>query len=447
MHPSGASLSVMPSIASVLYTLPTKQQSQLYIALVDYVYAELVPAFMLESVVFGMATLAGLLLVYCSVKLSSQKNWTKTSALIVSSILAYAALTTHWTLALRQIYALPVSLFFFANYYAEAIMLGVLSTLVVLLYLSVDFRTIARNPSSLTLLVTVTIMFALALTHFVVGVRGWLTEGTSSYKNLISSSPTGQVLLVTLTINSLFSDGVALWRACVVWMNRRIVLFVSAVLLLTGLAFGIANLALVATSSPPVLVFGPFYRWPGVVFLFSSLLSNMFATTVIAYKAWTHRKSLKGHILGSRRTITERILIIFVESGAVFVGIWIAYIILVIKFNTLGGVNLGHELAPVYAFHSALIQVVTIYPTSIIFLVILEKKHFAGEATIFMGSGGGGAQIPPVMTIGTMVYADPGHVVSLGFEHGSATSGSREDLERTSNGTVSQDKEKHPRAI
>lgn len=53
MHPSGASLSVMPSIASVLYTLPTKQQSQLYIALVDYVYAELVPAFMLESVVFG----------------------------------------------------------------------------------------------------------------------------------------------------------------------------------------------------------------------------------------------------------------------------------------------------------------------------------------------------------------------------------------------------------
>lgn len=97
-------------------------------------------------------------------------------------------------------------------------MSGVLSTLVVLLYLSVEcvyleyaslhesdalcsFRTIARNPSSLTLLVTVTVMFALALTHFVVGVRGWLTEGTSSYKNLISSSPTGQVLLVTLTIN------------------------------------------------------------------------------------------------------------------------------------------------------------------------------------------------------------------------------------------------------
>jgi hypothetical protein len=89
-----------------------------------------------------------------------------------------------------------------------------------------------------------------------------------------------------------------------VWMNKRIVVYVSAALLLTGIGeqlaqdmeelnlitliivSGIANLVLVATSSPPVLVFGPFYRWPGVVFLASSLLSNAFSTIAIAWKAW-----------------------------------------------------------------------------------------------------------------------------------------------------------------
>jgi hypothetical protein len=64
------------------------------------------------------------------------------------------------------------------------------------------FGTITRqSTSSITLLATVTIMFALALAHFIAGIRGWLTEGLGGFKNLESSSVTGRVLLVTLTIN------------------------------------------------------------------------------------------------------------------------------------------------------------------------------------------------------------------------------------------------------
>jgi hypothetical protein len=84
----------------------------------------------------------------------------------------------------------------------------------------------------------------------------------------------------------------------------------------------------------------------------------------------------------------------------------------------------------------------TIYPTCIIFLVILEKKHFAGETTVLMGSASG-VPMPPVITIGTMVYADPGHVVTLGLseESGSAMSGSREELEQAANDNILNDKE------
>ena len=64
------------------------------------------------------------------------------------------------------------------------------------------FRTITRqSPFSIALLATVTVMFALALAHFIAGIRGWLTEGLGGFKNLESSSATGRVLLVTLTIN------------------------------------------------------------------------------------------------------------------------------------------------------------------------------------------------------------------------------------------------------
>lgn len=90
-----------------------------------------------------------------------------------------------------------------------------------------------------------------------------------------------------------------------------------------------------------MLIYGPFYDWPGVVFLGSSLLSNIFSTAVIAFKTWcgeyichpviglcsvrvrSHRRRLRGHLLGSRRTMAEKILVIFVESGAIFISIWV----------------------------------------------------------------------------------------------------------------------------
>jgi hypothetical protein len=63
-------------------------------------------------------------------------------------------------------------------------------------------RAITRQSlSSVTPLATVTVMFALALIHFIAGIHGWLTEGLGGYDNLSSSSATGRMLLVTLAIN------------------------------------------------------------------------------------------------------------------------------------------------------------------------------------------------------------------------------------------------------
>ncbi|EIM91158.1 uncharacterized protein STEHIDRAFT_107771 [Stereum hirsutum FP-91666 SS1] len=270
-------------------------------------------------------------------------------------------------------------------------------------------------------------MYASALMHFVVGIYSWIGEGLSGYQLLTSSSPTGRIILATLTINSIFSDAVALWRACVVWMNRPIIVIVSAVLLATGIVSGIANLVLVATSSPEVLIFGPYYDWPGIVFLSSSLLSNAFSTAVIGFKAWSHRRRLRGHLFSSRRTMAEKILILFVESGAVFICIWAAYIALVVRFNTLGGVIIGNQLVPLYAFHSALIQIITIYPTSIILLVVLEKRQImrGGSTTSKTSSPQLDYKLPPIVTINTMVHTEPEGVIVIG--HDALTAGSSRD--------------------
>ncbi|KAI0029924.1 hypothetical protein K488DRAFT_55318, partial [Vararia minispora EC-137] len=59
----------------------------------------------------------------------------------------------------------------------------------------------------------------------------------------------------------------------------------------------------------------------GYVAVAMSLASNVFATSVIGYKAWKLvRKNLSN---GSKRLITEKILSIFIESGAFYICIWV----------------------------------------------------------------------------------------------------------------------------
>ncbi|KAK7437618.1 hypothetical protein VKT23_018517 [Stygiomarasmius scandens] len=97
------------------------------------------------------------------------------------------------------------------------------------------------------------------------------------------------------------------------------------------------------------------------------LVTNLTATSLIAYRAWYYRKYIKDHIgsaSGSKRV--EKILILLVESGSIFCVLWLVAL--------LGSIGLLNEVAETY-FTSVLPHAETIYPNIIILLTTLQKTH------------------------------------------------------------------------
>ncbi|TBU51707.1 hypothetical protein BD310DRAFT_777137, partial [Dichomitus squalens] len=63
----------------------------------------------------------------------------------------------------------------------------------------------------------------------------------------------------------------------------------------------------------------------GVAASVLSLSVNLFATVIVAYKAWISRRSLRKFMVSGDMTIRmERLFSILVESGMVYCTIWVS---------------------------------------------------------------------------------------------------------------------------
>ncbi|EIM82748.1 uncharacterized protein STEHIDRAFT_160376 [Stereum hirsutum FP-91666 SS1] len=106
-----------------------------------------------------------------------------------------------------------------------------------------------------------------------------------------------------------------------------------------------------------------------------TLLTNVWPTMIIGYKAWTHQKLIAGTSVehGSRAL---RILVLLVESGAIYCVIWAIH--LCFFFLNAFGSSAVHDRASWIAVTYSAIYVsandlAVIYPTVIIVLVCLQK--------------------------------------------------------------------------
>jgi len=113
----------------------------------------------------------------------------------------------------------------------------------------------------------------------------------------------------------LIADAAIAWRAWVVWMDSRSIKWTLTLLMLadTGIgiydAFADTQAQLSVSASQPAVTFD----W---VFFASSLSVNTLGTLLIAYKAWRYHKSIKAMANKRQKTHAQRILLLFVESGA-----------------------------------------------------------------------------------------------------------------------------------
>ncbi|KAE9394736.1 hypothetical protein BT96DRAFT_978377 [Gymnopus androsaceus JB14] len=126
----------------------------------------------------------------------------------------------------------------------------------------------------------------------------------------------------------LIADIAIVWRAWALWAEHRLIISTLLIFLLADIGIGIADSvvdskALINSSGNNTATLD----WLSTTL---NLTVNIVATFLIAYRAWTHHRSTHT-ILRNKKTQVEAILVLMVESGAMFGVVQVATII----FNAL----------------------------------------------------------------------------------------------------------------
>ncbi|TFY68437.1 hypothetical protein EVG20_g3561 [Dentipellis fragilis] len=228
----------------------------------------------------------------------------------------------------------------------------------------------------LIMLVLITAMYIVATAHFslliafayILDTKGLDCHGGIKRQYATQLGNIQGTLTFLPMINYLLSDAIVVWRAWLVCEHRLKVMFPSLILLALTLAAALVSVVVFETraSGDAVLKIDAISLNAGVAFCFLAILNNMWSTGVIAWTAWQHRKSIREHLsFGNRRSQVEKILVMLIESGALYCCCMIVY-----------GVNLAAKTDPLNnSIVPILVQISGIYPTVVVLLACLQKTH------------------------------------------------------------------------
>ncbi|PBK64479.1 hypothetical protein ARMSODRAFT_463459 [Armillaria solidipes] len=178
-----------------------------------------------------------------------------------------------------------------------------------------------------------TIMWSLATSHLAVSFnqnyrgifRDHGVEDPTEFEN--NASPWICTELALENVNFILGDSVVIWRAWVLWNRKRWILLVSAVLLLVTLGAGIGVIFAFATAPKAVSVFdNPSLHIWELMFILSTMGTNIWATSLIAYRAWSHNRTIRaltGEAIMARFRRQNGILALLIESGVFYCCTWV----------------------------------------------------------------------------------------------------------------------------
>ncbi|KAI0313367.1 hypothetical protein OF83DRAFT_1065611, partial [Amylostereum chailletii] len=117
---------------------------------------------------------------------------------------------------------------------------------------------------------------------------------------------------------------IVLWRAWVLWNRNRVFSAISLILLLGS----VGEPSYHTVTREHVCSCQPLFEADayGLAAFVLSLVTNLWATSQIGWKAWcatptSHKKHLRQ---GGARTRSEKIMALFIESGLVYCLIWVS---------------------------------------------------------------------------------------------------------------------------
>lgn len=229
-----------------------------------------------------------------------------------------------------------------------------------------------------------TFLPAVTATIFVLSTA-WLAS-TFHYTLLrVPTAPTPAILSLMTALNKtdltlsrvscILSDLIVVWRAWALWPDNRVVKALL-VLCMAGTVGG--------TIGDIVLVhIGGMSRSARMARLLLSilpiLLTNIVATAAVWGKVWEYRRTIKDQLAQpTPHTQIERVLLLMVESGAGYVGVWIAFLIVCLA-DLPAAFGAGSPVSAAYLMGSVIPSLSGIYPTAIIIVTALQRSSPEGS--------------------------------------------------------------------
>ncbi|KAK0470049.1 uncharacterized protein EV420DRAFT_86533 [Desarmillaria tabescens] len=211
-------------------------------------------------------------------------------------------------------------------------------------------------------------MWSVATTHAAVSLHekfwGFLrkngAENTAVFEDYTAPRIYSQLALDC--VNFVLGDGVVIWRAWILWNRNRWILFVSLILLFSTLGTGATVTYALGSCLKTVgsLSGCPALAACGTAAMILIVTTNLWTTSLIAYRTWTHYRlirTLTGESLVARFCKQNGILTFLIESGICYCCSWVFV-------STDNGI---------FIMLGVLAQLTAIYPTLIITLVCLRS--------------------------------------------------------------------------
>ncbi|THH10903.1 hypothetical protein EW146_g8227 [Bondarzewia mesenterica] len=169
------------------------------------------------------------------------------------------------------------------------------------------------------------------------------------------------------SINFLVGDSIVIWRVWILYDGKRKVMIVPIIPLIiatvtTFLVGGLQSRVFSTNVEDPNDIYNVLAFWFQVATYGLELATNLAATSLIAYKAWKHRKLIKSALGPRKKTKVEKVLALLVESGVLYCILWILLI--------------GFEFVPpgiANYFTPTAAHIAGMYPTVIVILVSIDQ--------------------------------------------------------------------------
>ncbi|KAK0430686.1 hypothetical protein EV421DRAFT_244807 [Armillaria borealis] len=271
--------------------------------------------------------------------------------------------------------ALSVSDAVFVAVVVEILLYGMYTCL----FLGSSYLLIFKREKAKVVIVMIvlnTIMWLMSTTHVTITIikihwvylRGTEHGGNTMILEGNNTLPGLYSLLALECVNFFIGDGIMLWRAWILCNRSRWILWVSSILGVTAFATTASALLPHLWGSEPLTSTasdGVFAGVHATIAMILTLSINVWATSLIAYRTWTHHRlirSLTGASFASQFFKQHGILSLMIESGIFYCCTWFATVIIAVTASN-----------GIYILFCMLAQLTAIYPTLIIALVCLKS--------------------------------------------------------------------------